>query len=88
MDLEKKIFQGVTFPDSGMKVDGRRLDCPTILARLTGAPFWVKEMDIRALFERWGVVVNVDRGTSDLSLPEGVKGVEGSGWRAGYGNEV
>ena len=39
VDLENKIFRGIVFPESGVKVNGSRLDSPTLSATLTGAPF-------------------------------------------------
>ena len=38
------------------------------------------EQDIRSLFERYGTVVSLKRGTSNLSLPDGSIGDWGSGW--------
>ena len=80
IDLENRIFKGVVFPESGVKIEGRRLDNPIISVILTGAPFSVDEFQIKSLFERWGKVHSLDRGTSSISLQEGIKGITGSGW--------
>ena len=47
---------------------------------MVGAPYSVDNIDIQALFERWGEVISVERGTSEFSAPNGIKGEIGSGW--------
>ena len=59
--LEQKIFRGVIFPESGVKIYGTRLDSPTVHARLVGAAYWVSEKDIHDLFGRWGEVKSLER---------------------------
>ena len=78
--LENDILNGVIFPGTEQKVKGYRLDKPTVSATLTGAPHWVEKSDVSALFGRWGKVVNISRGTSAISSPDGEVGVFGSGW--------
>ena len=51
IDLENRIFKGVVFPESGVKIEGRRLDNPIISVILTGAPFSVDEFQIKSLFK-------------------------------------
>ena len=68
------------FPGTGICVDGYRVDKKYVTARLTGVPPWVEKSDIDYLFERWGKVISIMRGTSSLSLPCGEVGVWGSGW--------
>ena len=68
------------FPASGVRVSGFRMDVPTVTVRLVGASFWVEGADVGDLFERWGSVVSLKRGTSPLSVPGGAEGVWESGW--------
>ena len=60
IEFENMMFNGVLFPESGVRVYGYKLDNPTIHARLTEAPYWVQEMDRRSLFERWGTPVRCE----------------------------
>ena len=80
IDLEETIHKGIIFPNTNVRVSGIRLDKPTTVARLVGAPVWIEKMDILKLFQRWGEVLSCERGTSCLSAPEGIAGNWSSGW--------
>ena len=78
--FETLINSGVQFPGTRVKVDGFRMDDPTVLVKMVGAPWWVEWADVKSLFERWGTFVSAERGTHGLSSPEGIEGEFGSGW--------
>ena len=51
---ESMFDTGIIFPGTNAKVEAKRLDVKTVVAKLVGAPYWVEEVEIRALFDRYG----------------------------------
>ena len=57
------IQRGIIFPGTNSKVEAFRTDEPSVSVSLIGAPLWVPESDIRVLFERYGTITSIERGT-------------------------